>query len=120
MSDEMPIPYESPGVRAARRSYRHRWYVLLAGQLAIAFAVIVGSVVLCAIGGGLVAKAIAALFPDYYPGAFHISTTAPTVDAVQVGIGTGVGQGAAAGVLVGLVVVLALAVANWWRLRPRV
>jgi hypothetical protein len=89
--------------------------VLLAGQLFIAFVVIVGSVVLCAIGGGLLGKAIATLFPNCYPGAFHVSTTQPGFDAVQVGIGTGVGQGAAAGVVIGLVVVLALAVANWRR-----
>jgi hypothetical protein len=120
VSERQPISYESPDVRAERRSYRHRWYLLLAGQLLVAFAVIIGSVVLCAIGGGIIGKVIATLFPNYYPGVFHVSTTQPDFDAVEVGIGTGVGQGAAAGVFVGLVIVLALAIANWRRMRPKI
>lgn len=118
MNAEHTIDYETAGVRSPQQSFRHRWYVLLTGQLVIAFVVIAGSVVLCAVGGGLIGKAIATLFPNYYATAFHASATQPGFDAVQVGIGTGVGQGAAAGVFVGLVVVLALAVANWRRMRP--
>jgi hypothetical protein len=81
-------------------------------QLFLAFAVFVASVVLCAIGGGLLGKLIAVEFPHYYPSVFSTSATQPYFDAAEMGIATGVGQGAAAGLLVGAVVVLALAIAH--------
>lgn len=80
-------------------------------QLAITLVVFVGSVVLCAAGGGLIAMFIAAVYPSYYPAVFA-SASRPEIDPVHVGIGTGIGQGAGAGVFVGAVVVLALAIAN--------
>lgn len=81
-------------------------------QLSIAFGVFIVSVLLCAIGGGLIGKFIAVKFPHYYPSVFPTAATQSYFDAAEVGIGTGIGQGAAAGLLVGAVVVLALAVAN--------
>ncbi|MGF1635345.1 MAG: hypothetical protein ACFCVE_15970 [Phycisphaerae bacterium] len=115
---EQPIAYEAPGARDLQRRARSRWYVWLSGQLLIALVVFVGSVIVCAIAGGLLGRVIAALLPGYYPSVFATAATQPAFDAVQVGIGTGVGQGAVAGVFVGAVIVLALAIANWWRLRP--
>jgi hypothetical protein len=120
VQDQQPIAYEAPGARDVQRRARSGWYLQLAGQLLIAFVVFVGSVVLCAVGGGLLGRVIAALFPRYYPSVFPAAATQPEFDAVQVGVATGVGQGAAAGVFVGAVIVLALAVANWRRLRPQV
>ena len=118
MKEHSPIFYEAPGAREHQRQARSRWFVNLVGQLLIAFIVFVGSVILCAVGGGLLGKVIAALFPRYYPSVFATASTQPGFDATEAGIGTGVGQGAAAGILVGAVIVLALAIANWWRLRP--
>jgi hypothetical protein len=120
VQDQQPIAYEAPGARDSQRQARSRWYVYLAGQLLIAFVVFVGSVIVCAIAGGLIERVIAARFPRYYPSVFATAATQPEFDAVQVGIGTGVGQGAAAGVFVGAIIVLALAIANWRRLRPEV
>jgi hypothetical protein len=120
MPDQQPIAYEAPGARDLQRQVRSRWYAHLAGQLLIAFVVFVGSVIICAIAGGLLGRVIAALFPRYYPSVFATAATQPGFDAVQVGVGTGVGQGAAAGVFVGAIIVLALAIANWRRLRPQV
>ena len=81
-------------------------------QLFVAFAVFVASVLLCAVGGGLLGKIIAVEFPRYYPSVFPDAATRPFFDATDVGVGTGIGQGAAAGLFVGAVVVLALAIAN--------
>ncbi|MDB5333365.1 MAG: hypothetical protein JWP03_4516 [Phycisphaerales bacterium] len=81
-------------------------------QLLLAFAIIITSVVLCAIGGGFIGKLIAVKFPNYYPSVFPAAATQPYFDASEMGIATGIGQGAAAGLLVGAVVVLALAIAN--------
>ncbi|CAN5561551.1 hypothetical protein BH10PLA1_BH10PLA1_20050 [soil metagenome] len=120
MPDQPSIAYEAPGARDIQRRARSRWYVHLFAQLLIAFCVFVGSVILSAIAGGLLGKVIATLFPRYYPSVFATAATQPSFDAVEVGIGTGVGQGAAAGVFVGAIVVLALAIANWRRLRPQV
>jgi hypothetical protein len=81
-------------------------------QLLIALLVFIGSVVLCATGGGLIGRFIAHQYPSYYPSVFSSASTRPYFDPVQVGIGTGIGQGAAAGLWVGAIVVLALAIAN--------
>ncbi len=88
-------------------------------QIAIAIMIFLGSVVLCAVGGGLLGMFIAVRFPRYYPSVFPYAATQPFFDPVDVGVGTGVGQGAAAGLLVGAVVVLALAIANRRRERGR-
>jgi hypothetical protein len=119
MQNPSSIAYEGPGARALQRRVQSRWYAYLAGQLLVAFVVFVASVIVCAIGGGLIGKAIATLFPRYYPSVFATAATQPGFAAAQVGIGTGIGQGAAAGVFVGAVIVLALAIANWRRLRPQ-
>ena len=119
MPHRQTIAYEGPGARDLQRRGRSRWYVHLAGQLLIAFVVFVGSVIVCAIGGGLLGRVIAGLFPRYYPSVFATAATQPGFDAVQVGVGTGVGQGAAAGVFVGAVIVLALAISNWRREEAR-
>jgi hypothetical protein len=86
--------------------------VQLVKQLLVGVVVFVASVVLCAIGGGLLGKFIAVQYPSYYPSVFPTAATQPDFDATEVGIGTGVGQGAAAGLFVGAVSVLALAIAN--------
>jgi hypothetical protein len=119
MHSEPPLPYEAPGARSEQRRRRSAFHTRLLGQLVIAFGVFVGSVVLCAVGGGLLGRAIAALFPRYYPSVFPAAATQPGFDAVQVGVATGVGQGAAVGVFVGAVVVLALAIANRQWSRPQ-
>ena len=110
---------KAPGARSEQRRRRSAFHTRLLGQLVIAFVVFVGSVVLCAIGGGLLGWAIAALFPRYYPSVFPAAATRPGFDAVQVGVAIGVGQGAAVGVFVGAVVVLALAIANRRWSRPQ-
>jgi hypothetical protein len=84
----------------------------IAAQLLVAFLVFVGSVVLCAAGGGAIGWFIATRYSSYYPSVFPTASTQPAFDPVEVGIGTGVGQGAAAGLLVGCVIVLALAITN--------
>jgi hypothetical protein len=86
--------------------------VRLVKQLLLGIVVFVSSVILCAIGGGLLGKFIAVQYPGYYPSVFPTAATQPGFDATEVGIGTGIGQGAAAGLLVGAVAVLALAIAN--------
>ncbi len=82
------------------------------GQLLLALAVFLTSVVLCAIGGGMIGHLIARQYPHYYPSMFPTAATQPFFDSEDVGVGTGIGQGAAAGLLVGTVIVLALAIAN--------
>ena len=84
-------------------------------QLLIAFVVFVGSVILCAVGGGLIGNFIAIKYPGYYRSVFSRAATQPDFDPATMGIATGIGQGAVAGLLVGAVVVLALAVANYRR-----
>ncbi|HEX8915841.1 MAG TPA: hypothetical protein VF796_26030 [Humisphaera sp.] len=112
MPPESPLPYEAPGARDERHRRRSAFHTHLLGQLAIAAGVFVGSVVLCAVGGGLLGRIIAGLFPRYYPSVFPVAAKEPGFDAVQVGVATGVGQGAAAGLAVGAVIVLALAIAS--------
>jgi len=109
MTERPPIEYESPGARDAQRRGRSQWHPHVAGQLLFAICVVLGAVIVCAIGGGLLAKIISVLFPSYYPTVF------PKVvgdEAIADGIATGVGQGAAAGVFVGAMIVLSLAIVN--------
>lgn len=81
-------------------------------QLLLAFAIVVTSVILCAIGGGVIGKLIAIRFPHYYPSVFSDSATQPYFDAAEIGIASGIGQGAAAGLFVGAAVTLAVAIAS--------
>jgi len=120
LHSETPLPYEAPGARHEQQRRRSAFHTHLLGQLVIACVVFVSSVVLCAIGGGLLGRIIAARFPSYYPSVFPVAATQPGFDAVQVGVATGVGQGAAAGVLIGAVVVLSLAIASARRSRSPV
>ncbi len=104
--------------------YSVEWYRLSTAmrifvQLLIAFIVLLGSVVLCAAGGGLIGSFIASRYPAYYRVVFSTAATQPEFDPSAMGIATGIGQGAAVGVAVGAIVVIALAIANYRHLSRR-
>lgn len=120
MDPAHPLSYQAPdGVAAGGRGGGVSLATIV-GQLAIAAVVIIGSVVFCAVAGGLIGKAIAVLCPTYYPSVFATAASQPGFNANDVGIGLGIGEGAIAGLVVGLVLVLALAIANRRRSSARI
>lgn len=80
---------------------------------ALSLAVLTGSVLVCACGGGLAGVVLSGLAPGYYRNLFE-QADMPAINPRDVGIGLGCSQGMIFGVVAGLLLALLLA---WRRAR---